>query len=99
MQLGDKAVSTLGNRLNVFEAIRTIAQHLPQIENVTRQIALFDKNTRPDFLQQFFFINDVACPFNKDEEGFEVLRWKRYRLAIAQQSSFCAVETVRAEGV
>src|SRR2546429_8626022 len=58
----DEAVASLGDGLDVFASVRAIPEHLPQVKDVPRQIAFLDENARPDCFQQFFLLDDVACP-------------------------------------
>ena len=94
-----KAVASLGDGLDVFASVRAIPEHLPQVKDVPRQIAFLDENARPDCFQQFFLLDDVACPLDHNKEGFQVL-WREYDgLAIPQQNALHGVEAVRAEFV
>src|SRR6266853_6988923 len=92
-----ESVASLGYGLDVFSAVRAIAQHLPQIEDVPGQIAFLDENTRPNSFQQLFFFDDVPGPLDQHEEGFEVLWRECDGLAIAQQNPLHGVKAISTE--
>src|SRR5712664_5013630 len=87
----NEAIASLGDGLDVFASVRAIAQNLPEIEDVPCQIAFLNENTRPYFFQQLFFFDDVPCPLNQHEEGFQVFWRERNGLAIPQQDAFQGV--------
>src|SRR5882762_9500027 len=96
---GNEAIASLGDGLDVFAAVRSITQNLPEVEDVPGQIAFLDENTRPDLFEQLFFFDDVPGLLDQNKEGFQVLWRERDGLAVAQQNPLHGVEAVRAESV
>src|SRR5712691_9879827 len=94
-----ESVASLGDGLDVFSAVRAIAQHLPQIEDVAGQIAFLDENTRPDSFQQLFLLDDVPRPLDQNEESFQVLWRDSDGLAIAEQNPLHGIKLIRTESV
>jgi hypothetical protein len=95
----NEAIASPGDGLDVFAAVRSITQHLPEVEDVPGQIAFLNENTRPDFFKQLFLFDDVPRPLDQNEEGFQVLWREGDGLAIPQQYPLQGVEAVRAESV
>ena len=93
----DEAIASLGDGLDVFAAVLCITQHLPQSKDVPGQIAFLDEDTRPDFFEQLFFLDDVPRPFNQNEEGLQILWREGNGPAIAQQNLLDGIKAVGAE--
>jgi hypothetical protein len=84
LQRGNKAVTSLGDGLDIGALVRTIAQHLPQVEDAPGEVSLLDEDAWPHSLQQLFFLDDVSCPLDEDEESLQVLRRESDGLSVAK---------------
>jgi hypothetical protein len=96
---GGEAVATARNGLDVWTSIGTLTEHLAQIKDARREIAFFDENARPDFLQEFFLFDYVTGPFDQDEKGLEIFWSERDGLPVTEQDALSGVEAIRAEAV
>jgi len=61
-----KPISAPRHRLN--ELMTVVIQHFPQHGNVLRQVSIFDERVRPDFLHQFFFLDNVTTVSHQQQE-------------------------------
>lgn len=66
--LGDKSVTVLWHRLDVFLFADALAETVPDSMDWIAEIVLFDDRVRPDSLEQFFFCEQRAVvPQEMDE--------------------------------
>ena len=74
-----------------------LSECLPEHEDVSAEVSLFDKSVGPDGLHQIVFGNYFITVADQDQKDLKGLRSQRNRLAGPQQSFFLRIHPKRAE--
>src|SRR5262245_65786119 len=78
-----KPVTATWHRLNISRLPFRIAEGLSKPCDVEGDVALFDKNIRPESVENLLFCDDGALMSHQQEEGLESLRCYRHHPAFS----------------